>query len=139
MFKRDQEQAPHQALRDVRGLSDEDAATVWAEGSVVTVPAGWSMVHEHEPPDTAYLILEGRVKVSLHRETVTHLGPGDFVGEIGPVAHRLRTATVTAVDPLLTLAFPSAVFARLRSDVPSFDAAVTAVATQRLAEIDGGA
>jgi CRP-like cAMP-binding protein len=139
VFKNHHESDPHQALRDVPGLTDEDVAAVWERGTVVTVPAGWSMIHEHEPPDNAYLILEGRTRVSLERETVAHLGPGDFVGEIAPIAHRLRTATVTAVEPLLTLDFPASVFDQLRREVPRFDQAVTAVATARVEEIDGPA
>jgi CRP/FNR family cyclic AMP-dependent transcriptional regulator len=138
VFKNHHQDDPHQSLREVPGLTDEDVAAVWARGTVVTVPAGWSMIHQHEPPDNAYLILEGRTRVSLDRETVAHLGPGDFVGEIAPIAHRLRTATVTAVEPLLTLDFPGAVFARLRREVPRFDQAVTEVATRRVEEIDGG-
>ena len=136
VLKRDNADDPHQSVREVPGLTEEDVAAVWAKGTVVTVPAGWSMIHEHEPPDNAYLILEGRTRVTLDRETVAHLGPGDFVGEIAPVAHRLRTATVTALEPLLTLDFPATVFAQLRSEVPRFDQAVTAVATQRVEEID---
>jgi CRP/FNR family cyclic AMP-dependent transcriptional regulator len=134
--KRDDQKTPHESLRAIPGLTDEDVEAVWSQGRVVTVPAGWSMVHEHEPPDSAYLILEGRVKVSLRKETVADLGPGDFVGEIAPIAHRLRTATVTAVDPLRTLAFPSAAFAQVRRQVPRFDEAVTKVATDRMHEID---
>ena len=88
------------------GLTEEDVAVVWAKGTVVTVPAGWSMIHEHEPPDNAYLILEGRTRVTLDREKVADLGPGDFVGEIAPIAHRLRTATVTAVEPLRDARLP---------------------------------
>ncbi len=136
MFRSQHEDDPHQALRDVPGLTNEDVAVVWARGTVVTVPAGWSMIHEHEPPDNAYLILEGRTRVTLDREKVADLGPGDFVGEIAPIAHRLRTATVTAVEPLVTLDFPATVFAQLRREVPRFDEAVTAVATRRVEEID---
>jgi hypothetical protein len=43
---------------------------------------------------------------------------------------------VTALEPLLTLDFPATVFAQLRSEVPRFDQAVTAVATRRVEEID---
>ncbi|MCW2847146.1 MAG: putative transcriptional regulator, Crp/Fnr family [Marmoricola sp.] len=137
MFRHDQDNTPHESLRAVPGLSDEDAETVWSQGRVVTVPAGWSMVHEKEPPDSAYLILEGRVEVTLNKQSVTELGPGDFVGEIGPIARRLRTATVTAREPLLTLTFPAADFVRVRRDVPSFDQAVTEIAEARIREIDG--
>jgi len=139
VFRHKPDQNPHQSLQAVPGLSHEDVELVWAQGSVVHVPAGWSMVHEAEPPDTAYLILEGQTRITLHNKTVTHLGPGDFVGEIAPIAHRLRTATVTAVEPLLTLAFPTKVFTQLREQVPSFDEAVTRIATERIKEIDGNA
>lgn len=126
----------HPTLRQLSGLSEEDLAVVWAAGRVVNIPEGWSMILERTPPDNAYLILEGRVGVRLRNETVTELGPGEFVGEIAPIAHRLRTATCTALTPLHTLDFPAEEFARLRAEVPHFDDAVEAVAAARLAEID---
>ena len=68
---------------------------------------------------------------------VARLGRGDVVGEIGLVARRLRTATVTALTDLETLAFPRADFQRLREESPAFDAWVSRTARQRLAEEDG--
>lgn len=132
----DRHESIHPALQKVEGLEDEDRRKIWDDGTVVTVPAGWSMVHEHEPPDEAYLVLEGRVRITLDRERVATLGPGEFVGEIGPVERRLRTATATAMEPLLTLAFPSAVFADLRRTLPRFEHAVTTIAGARLSELE---
>src|SRR4029079_17817 len=63
LLKRDNAEDPHPSVHEVPGLTEQDVAEAWARGTVVTVPAVWSMVHEHEPPDNAYLILEGRTRV----------------------------------------------------------------------------
>jgi hypothetical protein len=43
-----------------------------------------------------YLVAEGRVEVTLRGRVVARLGPGQFVGEIGFIAHRRATATAVA-------------------------------------------
>jgi serine/threonine-protein kinase len=67
--------------------------------------AGSAIVTEGEPGDTAYIIVEGRCRVSkLVGETdtfVRELGPGDVFGETAVLATRTRTASVVAIDHVL--------------------------------------
>lgn len=126
----------HPALRHLAGLSDDDARAVWARGRVVPVPEGWSMIHQHEAPANTYLLLEGSARVDLDRVRIGTLGPGDVVGEIAPLTHRLRTATVTALEPLVTLALTADDFAATTTEVPRFAEALSRIASARLAELD---
>jgi CRP-like cAMP-binding protein len=43
-----------------------------------------------------FVIEEGEAKVSVHDEERTHLGPGDYFGEIALITESDRTATITA-------------------------------------------
>lgn len=119
-----------------RGLSDAEMNRIAAAGTVVTVPARWSMILEGSPPDDAYLILDGRVAIRRHGEQIAELSPGDIVGEISLHEHRLRTATVTALVPLELLHLGKDAFLRLYDEVPAFREAVDATVAERLAPPD---
>lgn len=56
---------------------------------------------------------------------MAELGPGSVIGELGLLAYWLRSATVTTLEPIATLAFPRADFAALRAEIPAFDHLVT--------------
>ncbi len=107
-------------------------------GREVTIPAHWCLVVEQQPADEAYVLLSGRVDVRHRGRVLAELGPGDLVGEVGLVDRRLRTATVTTLEPVSALAIPAGDFARLRHDHPQFDAWVRDVTTDRLRDPAGG-
>ena len=115
-----------------RGLSDQEMNRIATAGTVVTVPARWSMILEGSPPDEAYLILDGRVVVRRHGEEVAELAPGDIVGELSLHEHTLRTATVTALTPLELLHLSRDAFIRLYDEGPAFREAVDATVAERL-------
>ncbi|UPK74805.1 cyclic nucleotide-binding domain-containing protein [Nocardioidaceae bacterium SCSIO 66511] len=115
-----------------RGVSDADMNQIAAAGTVVTVPARWSMILEGSPPDEAYLIMSGEVVVRRQGEEIARLAPGDIVGEISLHERRLRTATVTADTPLELLHLTRDAFGRLYEQVPDFKAAVDATVSERL-------
>jgi phosphoglycolate phosphatase-like HAD superfamily hydrolase len=130
---------PIEAYRDLPifdGLSKGEVREIFERGRFVHIPSDWSMIVESSPPDNAYLLLEGRVRVHLHRHQVAELGAGDLVGELGLVSPRLRTATVTALEPLSALVFPAADFTAVRQAVPRFAERVDAVVAERLDEAD---
>lgn len=113
-------------------LSEREIRDVVRAGQQVTIPEGWSFIWEQTPGDAAYLLLEGRVAVFYEREQVAELGPGDIVGETALRERRLRTATVSALTPLIMLRFSIDAFAELSSRVPKFTEAVDANVAERL-------
>jgi CRP/FNR family transcriptional regulator, cyclic AMP receptor protein len=116
-------------------LSKEEMQRVVEAGRAVHVPKGWSLLNESTPPDQAYLVIDGKLEVRHHGKVIAELGRGDIVGEIALTAHRLRTSTVTALEPLEMLNIPHDAFQELYDDIPSFREAVDKTVEERLGEL----
>lgn len=65
---------------------------------------GETIVVQGEAGDTFFVIDEGHVQVEVDQVPRRQLGPGEFFGEIALLRDVPRTATVTAVGPVSTLA-----------------------------------
>jgi CRP/FNR family cyclic AMP-dependent transcriptional regulator len=72
-------------LEEIGKLADE-----------VDVPAGHTLMTEGATAQEFFVIIDGSLRVERGGTEVAKLGPGDFVGEIGLVDGRPRTATVKA-------------------------------------------
>ena len=115
-------------------LSDADVAKIAKAGTYVTVPADWALMGEGTSADKAYLLISGEVSVRQHGKEVATLGPGDIFGEMGIVAHRLRTATVISKSRLECLHFTRDQVEQLEGEIPAFKAALEAAAKERSGE-----
>ena len=68
--------------------------------TVVDVSAGRMLVREGELGREFMAIVEGEADVRRGDETIAHLGPGDFFGEIALLGDRPRTASVVATTDM---------------------------------------
>jgi CRP-like cAMP-binding protein len=72
------------------------------------VPIGASpgtvIVREGDIGDRYFVVVSGRLAVSVHGQAAAELGPGDGFGEIALLRSVPRTATVTALDEVELLA-----------------------------------
>jgi CRP/FNR family transcriptional regulator, cyclic AMP receptor protein len=125
-------------LRLLRAVRDagarEDAATLWTSLSPAdrcdivsasrkqTFPAGTVLMREGEPADTVMVILDGRVQVSVRERgrdrAIAERRVGDLVGEHGAAPGGMRSATVTAVEPVLALVMETRDFTAFINDHP---------------------
>jgi len=112
-------------------FTPEEIARISAAGTRVHVPQDWSPIWERTPADKAYVILDGTVSVRQHGAEIARLGPGDIVGEAAIVNHSLRTASIVALTPLEMIHFTDEAVRTLREEMPSFHAALEAVALER--------
>ena len=112
-------------------FTPEAIARISASGTRVHVPEGWSPIWERTPADKAYLVLDGTVSVRQHGVEIARLGAGDIVGEAAIVNHSLRTASIVALTPLELIHFTDDAVRRLCEEMPSFAAALEAVALER--------
>ena len=96
------------------------------------VPAGRALLVEGEPGDVAYVIEHGVARVTVNGRQVATVGPGDLVGEIALLRRSLRTATVTATEPLRVLALSQAEFMVAATGSPDARAAGAELVTERL-------
>lgn len=119
-------------LNRLEGLTDEDLATVVRAGRHVHLPADWSLIWEKTPADKAYLIVDGEVSVRKGGEEVARLGPGDVIGEMAIVNHRLRSASVVSLTPLEVIHYTRESLEQLLEAVPAFGDALRGTTADRL-------
>ena len=121
-------------LNRLDSLSDDDLATVVRAGRPVHLPADWSLIWEKTPADKAYLIVEGEVSVRKGGNEVTRLGPGDVIGEMAIVNHRLRSASVVSLTPLEVIHYTKESLEQLLDEVPAFGSAIRDTTADRLGD-----
>ncbi|HET6168213.1 MAG TPA: cyclic nucleotide-binding domain-containing protein [Marmoricola sp.] len=121
-------------LNRLEALSDEDLATVVRAGRPVHLPADWSLIWEKTPADKAYLIVEGEVSVRKGGNEVARLGPGDVIGEMAIVNHRLRSASVVSLTPLEVIHYTRESLQQLLDEVPAFGDAIRDTTSDRLGD-----
>lgn len=126
------------SINRLEALSDADLAAVVGAGRHLTVPAGWALIGEQTPADKAYLIVDGEVSVRKGGAEIAQLGPGDVIGEIAIVEHKLRTATVVSLTPLEVIHFTRESLEQLLADVPAFGDAMRGTTADRLRRDQGG-
>jgi CRP/FNR family cyclic AMP-dependent transcriptional regulator len=119
-------------LNRLEALDDADLAKVVRAGRPVHLPADWSLIWEKTPADKAYLIVEGEVSVRKAGQEVARLGPGDVIGEMAIVNHKLRSASVVSLTPLEVVHFTKESLEQLLEEVPAFGEALRGTSADRL-------
>jgi CRP/FNR family cyclic AMP-dependent transcriptional regulator len=118
-------------------FTPEEMHQVVDEATYLTVPANWALMVEQQPADKAYLILSGEVSVRKHGEEVARLGPGEVIGEMALINHKLRSATVVADTPLEVLHFTDGTVSTLTAKIPHFRDALIGAVEERIARDQG--
>jgi selenocysteine lyase/cysteine desulfurase len=119
-------------------VGDEVALRFLGTGREDVVPAGAAVTQRWALARTFYVVVSGRLRVSVDGHDVNELGPGDHLGEIAAIDWGRdfsygRTATVVALEPSRLVAFPAAALRELMADEPSVDRAIRRIAQARLA------
>lgn len=110
-------------LGSVPTLADAPAATLKAmvtSGYVVQVRPQWTLLAEQTAPERAYVLLDGWVDVRRSGADLGPCRPGEILGELGIVQHRLRSATVVTHDRVTVLHLSRPAFEELRQEHPYF-------------------
>ena len=98
----------------------------------IDLAEGKELTRLSEPGREFFVLLEGEAEVSRDGETLNHLGPGDFFGEIALVEDTPRTATVTATTPVRVLVITDRAFKRLLEKQPEIQRKVLVALAQRV-------
>ena len=96
-----------------QGMTDQALEAVAALANEVAIADGATVTREGDPGDSFFVIVDGRLRISRHGETIRDLGPGDFLGEISLVDGRPRTATAVAVGPVNAIVIERPAFLEL--------------------------
>jgi CRP/FNR family cyclic AMP-dependent transcriptional regulator len=124
-------------LHRLEDLSTKDLKKVIAKGRHVRLPANWSLIWEKTAADKAYLIVDGEVSVRKGGNEVAKLGPGDVIGEMAIVGHKLRSASVVSLTPLEVIHFTKEALNELLEEVPAFGEALKETTSDRLGSSQG--
>lgn len=105
------------------GLSPGDLESIAARGIVRSYPKGQILFYQHDPGESLYVILEGRVKAFVTSEDGAELNLGVFespsiLGEVALVDGGPRSASAEVVAPARLLVFTRSVFFSLLGEHP---------------------
>jgi CRP/FNR family transcriptional regulator, cyclic AMP receptor protein len=98
--------------------SDHSLEIIGGIAEETSFPAGTILIREGDPGDSLIVIRTGSAVVERGGRELRHLGSGDFVGEIALIDGGLRTATVTALEPIEALVIGRDGFTRLMDEFP---------------------
>ena len=116
------------------GLSKRELSQVQSASRDVEFPAGQVIVTEGESGVGFHMIVEGKVKVTIHGRRRNTLGPGSFFGELSLIDKGPRTATVTAETQVRTLSIASWEFLPLLDQNPGMARKILLEMCRRLRE-----
>jgi CRP-like cAMP-binding protein len=122
-------------LAGVRLFSTMSAAgrAAIAECAVeVEFSEGHRIARQGEVETGFFLVVAGAVCIARDGETLAHLGPGEFFGELSLLDREPRIASATAEEPTTCLALPSWEFQRLLETEPGIATAVLREVAHRL-------
>lgn len=114
------------------GLDAAALATVAEAAVEVDYAAGRVIARQGEIGTGFFVVAEGQVRVVRDGETVAHLGPGEFFGELSVIDGAPRNAQVVAETPTRCLALASWDFERVLRSHPDVTLAVLRVVVARL-------
>jgi len=118
-------------------LSDEAISSLSRLAARRRYPRDTVVFFENEEGDCLFMILEGRIKVTIlgddGREIIlTMLGPGDLFGEMALLDNEPRSATAIAVEESELLLLQRSDFQAVVGDNPGISIALIKVLTARL-------
>ncbi len=103
-------------------------------GRDVTVPAGATVIRQGELSTDCFVILDGSVSVEIDGTAVATLGVGECFGELAPLDHRPRSATVTALTESTFFVLDDKEFAEAVATIPGLTRKVLASLSTRVRE-----
>jgi len=119
-------------------LDDEQLDALAGSARRVDYDRGATLMREGERDDSLLVIVSGEVSVSVagRPKSVAGLGPGDIVGEMSLLTGAPRSATVTAVSPVMAYEIGKDDLEPLLIMSPSLFERFAAVVERRRAELD---
>lgn len=131
------------ALRGVdifSSLDEESLRRLASLSRTLLFAAGEAIINQGEEGHEMFIILRGKVAVTVHRQglktlLVSRLGPGKFFGEMSLMTGAVRSATITTNEECELLAVGKAAFAQILSAHPDLAEQISRILAGRQAEL----
>lgn len=99
-----------------------------------TIASGETVIRQGELSTDCFVIVDGSVLVEIDGTAVATLGAGECFGELAPLDHQPRSATVTAVTNTTLFVLGDKEFAEAVSSIPGLARKVLASLSTRVRE-----
>ncbi|HVL90066.1 MAG TPA: patatin-like phospholipase family protein, partial [Actinomycetota bacterium] len=122
------------ASRSFSSLPPEHLRAIASQARLVEVARGRTLIKQGSDGGDVYVVLGGRLRVEVDgdREVLSHLSPGDVIGEIAFMTGAKRAATVRAEIKSRVARFTPTRFAQLLHDYPELEERLAEEAHRRL-------
>ena len=94
--------------------------------------AGEAIFRAYDMGSEMYVVLEGRVRISIEDKVMEELGPGEPFGEMALIDQAPRTATATAITRCKLAVIPERRFLFMVAQAPHFALQIMKVMADRL-------
>jgi CRP-like cAMP-binding protein len=108
------------------------------ESALVRYDRGKLIMVQGQVGALMYVVLEGRVAISLRGATVEHVGPGGVFGEMALVDQSTRAANAAAETDCALLAINRTVFLNLLKSDPTFGVSLLTAVAERVRNLAAG-
>ena len=119
-------------------LDDAGRKRLLEGGMLESYPPAAVLMKEGDPGDCFYFLRTGAVEVTTMKGTerikLADLGAGDFFGEVSVITAQPRTATVTALSPVVAIRFQRRKISRVLMDYPDVTKMLNAKIEDRAAD-----
>ena len=123
------------------GVAPETLGSLATEAVTCEVLAGDWVFHQGDPADDLYVVVRGRLRVSVEadgeRRDLNELGPGAAVGELALLTGSRRSASIRAVRDTALIRLPGAVFAEHLQRDPGLAASVARTLARQVQDRGG--
>jgi CRP-like cAMP-binding protein len=116
--------------------TQRDLSRIAALVEEIDAPSGLVLMRQGDPGREAFVIADGRAKVTIRGKRSAKLGPGDCFGEMALLHRAPRSATVTAETDMRLFVIGSREFSHLIDTVPSVARRVLAALAERVREAE---
>jgi CRP/FNR family cyclic AMP-dependent transcriptional regulator len=130
-------QAKADLLRNVplfAGLSGRERQRLSRLMDEVDLPAETVIIREGNSGGEFFIVVEGQIQ--RRGRTITHLGPGEFLGEIALIDKGPRTATAIVVEPSTLLVLASREFHSMLAADPRIENKILRTLAQRVRHLE---
>ena len=122
----------HDELRVFDQKMMEELVAAFRARPPQTFPAGRIIIKEGDAGVSMYIVIRGRVSVSIKASVVERVGPGGTIGEMALVDHALRAATAVADTECQLLSISHSDFLSLVKSKPGFAISLLKTIADRL-------
>ena len=116
--------------------TNKELETIARATDEITLPAGHVLTDQGQTGREAFIIVDGSATVRRNGKKVATLGKGAVVGELSPLDHGPRTATVTTDDETTVLVLDQRHFLAVLDDVPSLSHKLLAALASKVRDFD---